>query len=245
MEHSTDLSIRKILIDYSEYERLKHIEEQFINSNKTQRVKSFQNSSKKVQDQTGEGQLGNQGGEGSSSTEVSASSIQPPTSTLEPTAIQSNSSVLHYDVNLLKNDLNDAFDESKLLTLIPKLYLKNAKTLLKEFNTRSSELTWNSSGTLFINQSAVPLSNIFVLFPLLFKRNPPKIEGFEEFLQKITDMGLHDLVVAKPLFKNLEANEIIVDNKPKVFENNPSGEGDTNIAKNSNEIEAPWWYIGD
>ncbi len=35
-------------------------------------------------------------------------------------------------------------DEKRLLTLVPKGQKKNAKQLLKQFDERGSELTWNS-----------------------------------------------------------------------------------------------------
>jgi hypothetical protein len=35
-------------------------------------------------------------------------------------------------------------DEKRLLTLVPKGHKKNAKILLKKFDERGSELTWNT-----------------------------------------------------------------------------------------------------
>jgi hypothetical protein len=43
-------------------------------------------------------------------------------------------------------------DEKRLLTLVPKGHKKNARLLLKQFDERGSELTWNS-GNIEINFS--------------------------------------------------------------------------------------------
>ncbi len=41
-------------------------------------------------------------------------------------------------------------DERRLLTLVPKGHKKNARILLKEFDERGNELTWNSGFTYLI-----------------------------------------------------------------------------------------------
>ena len=87
-------------------------------------------------------------------------------------------------------------DEKQLLLLVPKGLKKNAQHLLAEFDQRGNELTWNSSGTIFVDQVAVPGSNMFTLFPLLFKvRRSEKLIGLNDLINKINDMGLSSYIV--------------------------------------------------
>ena len=114
---------------------------------------------------------------------------------------------VHYDVKKFQNDDNDSFDEQRLLKLVPAQHKKLAKVLLDEFNNRGTELTWNSDGVIFKDQTSIPQSNIFELFPYLFKHKHPKsLTGFEDFVEKIDQMGLSHLIVksiSKPV--NLKA----------------------------------------
>jgi hypothetical protein len=53
-----------------------------------------------------------------------------------------------------------------------------------------------SDGIVFINQTAVPGSNIFEIFPFVFKSHKPKsIPGLLDFVTKIVEMGLENLIV--------------------------------------------------
>ena len=103
-------------------------------------------------------------------------------------------------------------DEKQLLLLVPKGLKKNALHLLQEFDKRGNELTWNSSGTIFIDQVAIPGSNLFTLFPFLFKlRRSEKLIGLSDLIQKIDDMGLSSYIVNKNPYKR----KLIEDHKQK------------------------------
>jgi hypothetical protein len=53
-------------------------------------------------------------------------------------------------------------------------------------------------GVIFINQTSIPGSNIFEVFPFLFKSHKPKtVPGLLDFVSKINEMGLNDLIVSK------------------------------------------------
>jgi len=53
-----------------------------------------------------------------------------------------------------------------------------------------------SDGIVFINQTAIPGSNIFEIFPFVFKSHKPKsIPGLIDFVTKIVEMGLENLIV--------------------------------------------------
>ena len=70
--------------------------------------------------------------------------------------------------------------------------------MLQQFNIRGNELTWNSDGVIFVDQTSIPNSNIFHLFPYLFKSKRPKdLQGFDDFIEKIESMGLTHLVQVK------------------------------------------------
>ena len=66
---------------------------------------------------------------------------------------------------------------------------------MEQFNSRGNELTWNSDGVIFIDQVSIPNSDIFLLFPYLFKAKHPKnLNGLQDFVQKIKEMGLDHLI---------------------------------------------------
>ncbi len=107
---------------------------------------------------------------------------------------------------------------------------KNAKYLLEEFNKRANELTWNSSGTMFVDQVAIPGSNLFTLFPLLFKlRRSDKLIGLQDLIEKIDEMGLSSYIVTS---HNLKRKHI--DKEKESNKRNDNHE-------NSN---FPWYYLG-
>jgi hypothetical protein len=84
------------------------------------------------------------------------------------------------------------------LKTIPFRHRRQASTLIKQFENRGNELTWNSDGVVFIDQVSIPDSDIFTLFPYLFKHKHPKtLIGFEDFVAKLQVMGLSHLIVAK------------------------------------------------
>jgi len=103
----------------------------------------------------------------------------------------------HFNNRLCENDLNDSFDENQLLRFVPKRFKEKGKVLLQLFDERPDELTWDSSGIIYVDQTSIPNSNIFTLFPYLFRRKIPKDvinAGFPDFLKKIVEMKLEHLV---------------------------------------------------
>ena len=96
-----------------------------------------------------------------------------------------------------QNDLADQFDAKRLLSLIPKRFKKQAEVLVKAFDDRAEEFTFDSNGTIFIDATSLPGSNIFVIFPALFKQSKSRAQlpGFDEVVEKLSDMGLAHLIV--------------------------------------------------
>ena len=95
--------------------------------------------------------------------------------------------------------------ENILLKFVPRNYKEKAKTLLQIFDDRPNELTWDNSGVIWIDQVAIPNSNIYSLFPYLFRRKIPKdvlAKGFQDFVQKLNQMNLGHLLNCKKISEN-------------------------------------------
>lgn len=141
-----------------------------------------------------------------------------------------NKPTLPFPNAILKDDFNDNYDENQLLSLVPNSFKTKAKQLLEVFDERGNELTWNSSGTVFIDQVSIPQSNFFIIFPFLFKRLKPKrLPGFEDVVEKINQMGLKELIFKRSFMT--KRHQLVHSN---------------NVTQNNDpEQNVPWWYIGD
>ena len=102
-----------------------------------------------------------------------------------------------FSSKIQQNDLADQFDSDHLLKQIPKRFRLKAETLLKAFDERAAEFTFNTNGIVFIDGTSLPGTNIFHLLPALFKHSKTrtKLVGFNEVLQKLIDMGLSHLII--------------------------------------------------
>ena len=133
---------------------------------------------------------------------------------------------VHFSNPLFENDLNDSFDENSLLKKVPRLFKKKASLLLKAFDERANEITWDASGNIYIDEQVLPNANIYLLFPYLFRKRCPKnLLGLPDLVEKLNAMGLSHLFNCK-----LE--------KIKVASKASSGEGE------SAESTINWWYLG-
>jgi len=138
---------------------------------------------------------------------------------------EENPDLPNYSVLLNKSDTNDAFDEKDLLSHIPEKRRPDAKTLLDFFNTYPEQVTWNHSGVLFIDQTAIPNSNIHEIFKILYGSQTSKtisnVNGLGELLEKIKQMRLTHLVPvpkSKYLLKDISSDD--------------------------SSDEMPWYYLG-
>lgn len=106
--------------------------------------------------------------------------------TVKPIDVQPTSSIVH------KSDLSDNFDDQNLIQLVSPPFKEKAKKLLDELQKHSSDLTWTSKGTIFIDQTSLPESNIFELFPKLFQTvaQPGKFMYLLDVATKIASIGL-------------------------------------------------------
>ena len=112
-----------------------------------------------------------------------------------------------FSAPIKQNDLADQFDAKRLLSLIPKRFKKQAEVLLKAFDERAEELTFDSNGTIYIDATSLPGSNIFLIFPTLFKqtKNRKTLQGFDEVIEKLTGMGLAHLIVKPNVLPKVKA----------------------------------------
>ena len=83
---------------------------------------------------------------------------------------------------------------------------------------------------IFVDGVSIPNSDIFVLFPYLFKAKRRKnLIGFNDFFQKITDMGLLDLVYKREVNYHIPTNDR---NLQESFKKTKKDESDVN-----------WWFL--
>ena len=121
--------------------------------------------------------------------------------------------------------LNFWTDEKRLINLTPQKYRKKAALLLKEFSRRGNELTWSTDGIIYVDEISIPSTDIYVLFPYLFKAKRPKnLLGFEDFVQKLHEMGLSHLISKEPLKKITSATP--------------------NHETKQTQLPRNWWYLG-
>jgi hypothetical protein len=95
-----------------------------------------------------------------------------------------------------KSTLKDSFDDQRLIKLVPKSSQNKAEKLLDQLQKHPSDITWQSDGTIFLNQSSLFGSNIFDLFPKLFKKNshPENIPNLLQVASSIATLGLGHLI---------------------------------------------------
>ena len=84
-------------------------------------------------------------------------------------------------------------DVQHLINITPSGSKRKASNLLKKIESLPNELTFDSFGRIIINGVGIPGSNIYVIFPLLFKnKKESSLIGFKELKKKIEDMGFGD-----------------------------------------------------
>ena len=99
--------------------------------------------------------------------------------------------------NSLSNSKNDKFDQKRLLKFVPSSFKEKARELLKKIDENPEQLTFSSDGVIYSNKTSIPNSDVFHLFPYLFKsRHPKHLEGFEDFVNQINETGLSHLIKA-------------------------------------------------
>ena len=79
---------------------------------------------------------------------------------------------------------------------MPRRFKNNAIELLNYFDKNGEKITFNSAGTIFIDQVSLPNSNIFEIFPILFRKNSSrkKVPGLYDFIERLEQLGLAHLI---------------------------------------------------
>jgi hypothetical protein len=127
----------------------------------------------------------------------------------------------------MPNFKQNFLDEKRLLNLTPRKYRQKASELLKEFSARGHELTWSTDGLIYIDQVSIPSTDIYVLFPYLFRAKRPKnLMGFDDFVEKINCMGLNHLIYQKPKFYNCSKSS-----------------AKKNVPTTKTNDETNWWFL--
>lgn len=76
---------------------------------------------------------------------------------LTPIVVPDKTTVpIAFNTQVFQNDMNDGFDHKRLIKMVPKKFQQNAKNLIEAFDDRANELTWDSSGVVYIDQRSVP-----------------------------------------------------------------------------------------
>jgi len=131
-----------LLLDYEEYQRLKAIEQKF-NQLTSSSIRSDKASTSKSSTQEGYGL----------DEDAIAKIASLVTDHIRKEEAKAGHEVtlpaVKFDSQILHNDLNDSQDQKRLLKKVPKKFHASAENLLKAFEDRPNEITWDSSG---INQ---------------------------------------------------------------------------------------------
>ena len=95
-----------------------------------------------------------------------------------------------------KNLTFDKFDEKILLSKLKNNQNKKALEILRHIKDQPDQLTFDDKGTVFIEQTSLPNSNIYKLLQALLtsKSNEP---GFSSFVLKLQQMGLSRFIPKK------------------------------------------------
>lgn len=129
-----------------------------------------------------------------------------------------------------KSQMNDEFDNERLVNSVPNEFKTRARNLLTSLLKYSSDITFKADGTIFIDQTSLPSSNIFEIFPFLFK--PLKLPDSKPYLlqlaTKISTLGLGHLI-NKRLTRGLNRKGVIPDQDKLHMQ-----------IKTSKH----WWYLG-
>jgi hypothetical protein len=118
-------------------------------------------------------------------------------------------------------------------------------------------LTWNSSGTIYIDKTSIPNSNIFTVYPYLFQNTWPKrdIPGLKEVVAKLEDIGLSSLITLKnqhTFVNNITAKSVLLETTLKDESTNSFSKEAGNDEVSKSEVEQPtahlsnswnWWFI--
>ena len=89
---------------------------------------------------------------------------------------------------------HDESDDAKHIRSIPERFRARGLKLQASLNKNPLSFDYNSKGEVFIDQTSLPRSDIFVIFPALFVRSQKRLPGLSEVATKIAFLGLGHLI---------------------------------------------------
>lgn len=122
--------------------------------------------------------------------------------TSEPTVLsqvipQNTTPPISFGVKYTQNEPNDKYDANRLIQLVPKPSRPKALNLIDIFEKQPNDITFDTKGTIFIDNEPLPNANMRLVFPALFKKRSKDVEGLNEVLSKLDQMELLHLVNRK------------------------------------------------
>lgn len=97
-----------------------------------------------------------------------------------------------------KNLTFNKFDEGALLSKLKQNQRRKALDILKHMKEQPDQLSFDESGTVFIEGNALPQSNVYKLLQDLFCAKS-KGPGFNAFVLKLQQMGLSRYIPKKSI----------------------------------------------
>ncbi len=118
-----------------------------------------------------------------------------------------------------------------LINVTPSGSKRKAANLLKQIESVPNQITFDSFGRIILDGVGIPGSNIYVIFPLLFKhKKESSLIGFNELKKKIDDLGYSDYLKSQVGRGKVKSKTI--PNQMLTFD--PS----------STATNQPWYYLG-
>jgi len=100
------------------------------------------------------------------------------------------------DVVIHKSKQSSEIADQSLINILPGRFKTRGAKLLQSLSNFPSTLTWSNTGIVFINQLSVPNSNIYEIFPKLFKfvKNLDSVFGLSEVINTVASLGFGSLI---------------------------------------------------
>ena len=134
------------------------------------------------------------------------------------------------DVVIHKSKQSSEIADQSLINILPGRFKNRGTKLLQSLANFPSTLTWSNTGTVFINQLSVPNSNIYEIFPKLFKfvKNLDAVFGLSEVINTIASLGFGSLINRQYISGLTRPYKIL--NQDSIFEDL--------------KTHKYWWFLG-
>lgn len=129
-----------------------------------------------------------------------------------------------------KSNFSSAIEDQTLINLLPIRFQNRGETLIRALDNFKDTISWDKNGVVFIDHTSLTQSNIYEIFPKLFKftKNYEKVFGLPEVITTIATLGFGYLI-NKHYLKGLSRHQRIL-NHDSIYKE---------IKSKKN-----WWYLG-